>query len=140
GRLRPEAGPPQQRGVLRAEGPWPRRARRPPHSLESRRRDAGRERLRASALQRLEGRGGDPPGVQGQAAVPVHAPAVPEDRGMAVEDPAQGGGELQAAERHLREGAMTTVFTDKGPAFSGNKTASFRADEAKASQEFRKQY
>ena len=35
---------------------------------------------------------------------------------------------------------MTTVFTDKGPAFSGNKTATFRADEAKASQEFRKQY
>ena len=27
---------------------------------------------------------------------------------------------------------MATVFTDKGPALSGNKTATFRADEAKA--------
>jgi quercetin dioxygenase-like cupin family protein len=35
---------------------------------------------------------------------------------------------------------MATVFTDKGPALSGTKTATFRADEAKASQEFRKQY
>jgi hypothetical protein len=28
---------------------------------------------------------------------------------------------------------MATVFTDKGPALSGTKTATFRADEAKAS-------
>ena len=49
---RPEARPSQQRGVLRAQGPRPRRARRPPHPMEGRRRDAGRERLRASALQR----------------------------------------------------------------------------------------
>jgi len=35
---------------------------------------------------------------------------------------------------------MATVFTDKGPAFSGTKTATFRADEARQSQEFRKAY
>ncbi len=33
-----------------------------------------------------------------------------------------------------------TLFTDRGPALSGDKTATFRADEAKASQEFRKAY
>src|SRR3954468_8243103 len=108
--------------------------------MEGRRRDAGRERLRASALQRLQGRGGDSPGVQGEAAVPVHAPVVPEDRGMAVEDPAQGRGELQAAGGPLRSAIMATEFTDKGPSLSGSKTATFRADEARQSQEFRKQY
>ena len=65
---------------------------------EGRRCDAGRERLRASALQRLQGRRGDPAGVQGEAAVPVHAPAVPENRGMAIQDPAEGRRELSAAE------------------------------------------
>ena len=35
---------------------------------------------------------------------------------------------------------MATVFTDKGPALSGSKTATFRADEVEASQEFRKDY
>ena len=35
---------------------------------------------------------------------------------------------------------MTTVFTDKGPALSGTKTATIRADEVKQSQEFRKAY
>ena len=88
----------------------------------------------------FEGRGSDPAGVQGEAAVPVHAPAVPEDRGMAVENSAQGRGELQAAGGHLRERIMATVFTDKGPALSGTKTATFRADEARQSLEFRKQY
>ena len=33
-----------------------------------------------------------------------------------------------------------TLFTDRGPSLSGNKTATFRADEAQASQDFRKQY
>ena len=33
-----------------------------------------------------------------------------------------------------------TLFTDRGPALSGNKTATYRAEEAKASQEFRKAY
>ncbi len=33
-----------------------------------------------------------------------------------------------------------TLFTDRGPALSGSKTATYRADEAKASQEFRKAY
>jgi hypothetical protein len=33
-----------------------------------------------------------------------------------------------------------TLFTDKGPALSGNKTATFRADEARASQAFREAY
>jgi len=35
---------------------------------------------------------------------------------------------------------MTTVFTDKGPALSGTRTATFRADDAQASLEARKQY
>ena len=35
---------------------------------------------------------------------------------------------------------MATVFTDKGPALSGTKTSTFRADEVKQSLEFRKQY
>ena len=35
---------------------------------------------------------------------------------------------------------MATVFTDKGPALSGTKTATFRADEVRQSLEFRKQY
>src|SRR3569833_2478427 len=59
---------------------------------------------------------------------------------MAAQDSTEGRRELSAAERHLRSRAVTTVFTDKGPALSGTKTATFRADEAKASQEFRKQY
>ena len=62
-----------------------------------------------------------------------------KNRGMAVEDPAQGGGKLQAAGGHLGRPIMATVFTDKGPAFSGTKTATFRADEVKQSLEFRKQ-
>src|SRR3981189_2926866 len=37
-------------------------------------------RLRASAFQRRSRQRGDPAGVQGEAAVPVHAPLVPEDR------------------------------------------------------------
>ena len=35
---------------------------------------------------------------------------------------------------------MATEFTDKGPALSGSRRATFRAEEAKASQEFRKAY
>src|SRR4051794_12419909 len=37
-------------------------------------------RLRAPAFQRRSRQRGDPAGVQGKAAVPVHAPLVPEDR------------------------------------------------------------
>src|SRR3981081_1508963 len=37
-------------------------------------------RLRAPAFQRRSRQRGDPAGVQGKAALPVHAPLVPEDR------------------------------------------------------------
>ena len=80
---RTEARPPQQRGVLRAQGPRLRHPRRQGDSVEGRRRDAGRERLRAPALQRFRDRGVHPPRVQGEAAVPVHAPAAAEDGGVA---------------------------------------------------------
>ena len=45
----------------------------------------------------------DPAGVQGQAAVPVHAPSVPEDRGMAAGGIAGGPDRIQAARRPLSE-------------------------------------
>src|ERR1700722_13560073 len=48
--------------------------------MEGGRRDDRRMRERAPALQRRSRQRGDPAGVQGEAAVPVHAPAVPEDR------------------------------------------------------------
>ena len=35
---------------------------------------------------------------------------------------------------------MATVFEDKGPAHAGSSTCTFRAEDAAASQEFRKQY
>src|SRR3954470_7298022 len=68
--------------------------------MEGRRRDAGRERLRASAFQRLLQGGVHPPRVQGEADIPVHAPAAAEDGGMAAGD-GSGARSVFAPERPL---------------------------------------
>src|SRR5437879_5884500 len=68
--------------------------------MEGWRCDAGRERLRAPALQRFRERGMHPPGVQGEAAVPVHAPALAEDGRVAARSRPRARA-LFAAERPL---------------------------------------
>ena len=72
--------------------------------VEGRRRDAGRERMRAPALQRFRNRGMHPPRVQGEAAVPVHAPVAPED-GRVAAGAGSGTGSVLAADRSLRRSA-----------------------------------
>ena len=80
-----------------------------------------------------------PAGVQGQAVVPVHAPAVPEDRRMAAKDSAQGAGKLQAAVGHLTEKSMT-LFTDKGPVAFRHQDRNFPRRRCQDGEEFRKAY
>src|SRR3984885_5923467 len=137
---RPETRPPQQRGVLRAQGPRPRRARRPLHEMGSRRRHAGRERLRAPALQRRREGILHPPGVQGQAVVPVHAPSVPEDGRVADRQAAARRQGIPSADGNLSAEGIMTLFEDKQAALSGDNTSAFLAEAMVESEKFRTDY
>jgi quercetin dioxygenase-like cupin family protein len=60
---------------------------------------------------------------------------------VALKDSAKRGGELQAPNGNLSAQEKTmTLFQDRQPSLSGSKTCSFRADDVKASEEFRKAY
>src|SRR6516165_5803309 len=97
--------------------------------MAGRRRDAGRERLRAPAFQRRRERGLHSAGVQGEAALSVHAPPFPENGGMADRQAAAGPRRFQTADRHL-SGDNKMPFEDKQAALSGSATASFLAEGA----------
>src|SRR6516164_3575574 len=81
--------------------------------MAGRRRDAGRERLRSSAFQRRRERGLHSVGVQGEAAVSVHAPAVPEDGGMADRQAAARPREFQTADGYLSGATKCRSKTNK---------------------------
>src|SRR5438552_2950384 len=88
--------------------------------MEGRRRDAGRERLRAPALQRFRDRGMHPLGVQGQALVPVHAPVAAEDGGMA----ARSGSRTRTL--FAAEGPLEKLVARMSEATSGDRSATRR--------------
>src|SRR5271169_2991196 len=105
--------------------------------MEGRRRDAGRERLRASALQRFRHGGMRPSRLQGEALVPVHASAAAEDGGVAARA-IPGRQALFAADRSLKikAGAQRmSAIEDKTFALSGDKTCTWRAEEIMRSAE-----
>src|ERR1700692_1249530 len=105
--------------------------------MGSRRRHAGGERMRAPALQiRREGIL-HPPGVQGQAVVPVHAPLVPEDGRVADRQAAARREGIPSADRNLSAEGIMTLFEDKQAALSGDNTSAFLAEAMVESEKFR---
>src|ERR1700738_4760068 len=83
-----------------------------------------------------------PPGLQGEAAVPVHASVVAEDGGMAARAIPRRQA-LFAADRSLKslqEQHCMSAIEDKKFALSGDKTCNWRAEEILRSAEFRKEY
>src|ERR1700686_3248285 len=93
--------------------------------MGSRRRDAGREWLRAPALQRRREGILHPPGVQGQAAVPVHAPSIPEDGRVADRQAAAWRQGIPSADGNLSAEGIMTLFEDKQAALSGANPSEF---------------
>src|SRR6266850_7146691 len=79
--------------------------------MESRRRDVRRERLRASALQRRSRQRSDPARVQGEAAVPVHAPPLSEDDLLPSDHAAERPRGLDPTNRSLKRIEMTRPDT-----------------------------
>src|SRR5580704_2275962 len=108
--------------------------------MGGRRRHAGRERLRAPALQRRRKGILHPPGVQGQAVIPVHAPAVPEDGGVADRQAAARRQGISSADRDLSAEGIMTLFEDKQAALSGAESSEFLAEAMAESEKFRADY
>src|SRR3974390_208212 len=75
--------------------------------------DAGRERLRTPAFQRRRERGLHSFGVQGEAAVSVHAPAFPKNGGMANRQAAARPRRFQTADGHLSGEKICRSKTNK---------------------------
>ncbi len=132
--LGPEARPSQQRGVLRAEGPRPRRARRRHIPWK-----AGDVMIVENGC--VHQHFNDSPDEEAVLLVFKAKPCscsctcCSRRSGMAVENSTQGRGRLQAAGRPLTEKTMSSIH-DRIPSLSGNKTATFRADDVRKSQEF----
>src|SRR6201996_7793860 len=105
--------------------------------MGSRRCDAGGKRLCPSALQRRRKRILHSPGVQGQAAVSVHALAVSENGGMADRQTAAGHHRVPSAGRSLVN-RMTP--DEKQAALSGATTSNFLEIAIGESEQFRAEY
>src|SRR6185437_15249724 len=94
--------------------------------MESRRYYDRRDRLRASAFQRRSGKRGSAAGVQGKAALPVHASAVSEDGHLSANDASRRSRRLEAADGFIGpEDALAAIDTPAaGPRVSAVKPRS----------------
>src|SRR5271168_3254995 len=107
--------------------------------MGGRRRDAGRERLRAPALQRRREGVLHPARVQGETAVSVHALVVPEDGGVADRQAAARRHRIPPPDGNL-SAETTMLFEDKQPSLSGANTSNFLAEAMIESEKFRTEY
>src|ERR1700681_1758804 len=81
-----------------------------------------------------------PAGVQGQAAVSVHAPPVPEDGRVADRQAAARRQGIPSADRKLSAEGIMTLFEDKQAALSRDTTSAFLAEAMVESEKFRADY